>query len=93
MNLDSELGVRWLDQPFNNAFVGGFTPGYTSFLVMNPDFRFVLAMDVIVCTAGVGNVLRTNVCTSPPVLEAEVLWSGLECVMVVAFNSKLFKKH
>jgi hypothetical protein len=33
-------------------------------------------MDVIVCTAGVGNVLRTIVCTSPTVLEAEVLWSG-----------------
>ncbi len=29
-----------------------------------------------VCTAGVGNVLRTSVCTSPTVLEAEVLWSG-----------------
>jgi hypothetical protein len=28
----------------------------TSFLVMNPDFHFVLAMDVIVCTACVGNV-------------------------------------
>ena len=30
----------------------------------------------IVCTAGVGNVLRTGVCMSPTVLEAEVLWSG-----------------
>jgi transposase len=28
---------------------------------MNPNFRFVLAMDVIVCTAGVGNVLRSSV--------------------------------
>jgi hypothetical protein len=36
-----------------HAVVGGFTPGNTSFLVMNPDFHFVLAMDVIVCTAGV----------------------------------------
>jgi hypothetical protein len=25
-----------------------------------------------------GNVLRTSACTSPTVLEAEVLWSGLE---------------
>jgi hypothetical protein len=40
---------------------------------MNPDFHFVLEMDVIVCTAGVRNVLRTSVCTSPAVLEAEVL--------------------
>ena len=37
-----------------HAVVGGFTPGYTSFLAMNSDFHFVLAMDVIVCTAGVG---------------------------------------
>jgi hypothetical protein len=36
-----------------------------------------------VCTTGVGNVLRTSVCTSPTVLEAEVLWSGLEFVMMV----------
>ena len=28
---------------------------------MNPDFHFVLAMDVIVCTTGVGNVLLTSV--------------------------------
>ena len=41
--------------------VGGFTPGSTSFLVMNTDFHFVLAMYVIVCTAGVGSVLRTDV--------------------------------
>jgi hypothetical protein len=41
---------------------------------MNPGFHFVLAMDVIVCTAGgVGNVLRTSVYTSPIVVEAEVL--------------------
>ena len=45
---------------------------------MNLDFHFVLAMDVIVCTAGVGNILRISVCTSPTVLEVEVLWSGLE---------------
>jgi hypothetical protein len=45
----------------------------TSFLVINPDFHFVLAMDVIVFTAGVRNVLWTSVCTRPPVLEAEVL--------------------
>ena len=43
-----------------HAVAGGFTPGNTSFLVMNPDFHFVLAMNVFVCTAGVGNVLRTN---------------------------------
>ena len=52
------------------------TPGNSAFLVMNSDFHFGLAMDVIVCTAGVGNVLRTIVCTSPTVLEAEMLWSG-----------------
>ena len=76
-----------------HAVVGGFTPaGNTSFLVVNPDFHFVLAMDVIVCTAGVGNVLRTSVCTSPTALEAEVLWSGLEFVMMVALSSKLFNR-
>jgi hypothetical protein len=32
-----------------------------------PDFHFVLAMDVIVCTVGVGNVLWTSVCTSPTI--------------------------
>ena len=50
-------------------------------------------MDVIVCTTGVGNVLRTSVCTSLIVLEAEVLWSGLEFVMMVALSSKLFNEH
>jgi hypothetical protein len=60
---------------------------------MNPDFDFVLAMDVIVCTAGVENVLWTSVCTSPTVLEAEVLWFGLKFVMMVALSSKLFKEH
>jgi hypothetical protein len=35
-----------------NVVVGGFTP----LLVVNPDFHFVLAMDVIVCIAGVRNV-------------------------------------
>jgi len=45
---------------------------------MNPDFHFVLAMGVIVCTAGVENILRTSVCTSPTVLEAEELWCGAE---------------
>jgi hypothetical protein len=99
VNLDSELGDRWYDQSLDNAIgprdypglvqavVGGITPGNTSFLVMTPDFHFVLAMDVIVCTAGVGNVLRTSVCTSPTVLEAEVLWSGLEYVMMFALSS------
>jgi transposase len=90
-----KLGVRWWDQSLNNvidrehAVVGGLT----SFLVMNPDFNFVLAMDVIACTAGVGNVLRTSVCTNPIILEAEVLWSGLEFVMMVALSSKLFNEH
>jgi hypothetical protein len=60
---------------------------------MNPDFHFVLAMDVIVCTAGVGNVLRTSDCTSPIVLEAEVLWSRLGFVMMVSLSPKLFKEH
>jgi hypothetical protein len=73
--------------------VEGFTPGYTSFLMMNLDFHFVLAMDVIVYTAGVGNILRTNVCTSPIFLEADVLWSGMEFVMMVARTSQLFKEH
>jgi hypothetical protein len=46
-----------------------------------------------VCSAGVGNVLLTSVCTSPPVLEAEVLWSGLEFIMMVALSSNLFKSN
>ena len=71
-----------------HAVVGGFTPGNTSFLVMNPDFHFVLAMNVIVCTVGVGSVLRIRVCVSP-----QVLWSGLEFVMMVALSSKLFNEH
>jgi hypothetical protein len=57
--------------------------------MMNPDFHFALAMDVY--TAGVGSVLQTSVCTSPTVLE--VLWSGLEFVMMVALRLKLFKEH
>jgi NADH:ubiquinone oxidoreductase subunit 6 (subunit J) len=44
-----------------HAIVGSFTTANASFLVMNPDFYFVLAMDVIVFTAGVGHVLRTGV--------------------------------
>jgi hypothetical protein len=60
---------------------------------MNPDFHSVLAMNVIVFTAGVGNVSRTSVCTSPTVVEAEMLWSGLEFVMMVALSSKLFKEY
>ena len=63
------------------------------FLVFNPNFHFGLAMDVILCTAGMGNVLGTSVCTSPTVLEEKVLWSGLEFVMMVALSSKLFKDH
>ena len=50
-------------------------------------------MGVIVCTAGVGNALRTSMCTSPTVLEAEVLWPGLEFAMMVALSSRLFKEH
>jgi hypothetical protein len=49
--------------------------------------NFVLAMDVIVWAADMGSVLRTSVCTSPTVLEAEVLWSGLE------FVQHLLKEH
>jgi hypothetical protein len=59
----------------------------------NPRKNMVLAMDVIVCTADVGNVLRTSVCTRPTVLNAEVLWSGLVFVMIFALSSKLFKEH
>jgi hypothetical protein len=42
-----------------------------------------------------GNILQTSVCvcTSPIVLVAEVLWSGLEFVMMVALSSKLFQEH
>ena len=73
-----------------HTIVGGFT----SFLVMNPDFHFVLAMDVIVCIAGVDHVLRTSMCMIPTVLEAvPVFWSGLEFVMMVALGSELFKEH
>ena len=46
--------------------------------------------------AGVGYVLRTSVCTSPTVLEADVLWSGLKFVMMVARNiecRKLQRRH
>ena len=60
---------------------------------MDPDVNFVLAMDVIMCTAGVENVLRTHLCTSPTGLGAELLWSGLEFVMMVALSSKVFKEH
>ena len=73
-----------------HAVVGGFTPGNTSFSVMNPDFHFVLAMDVIVCNAVEGNVLRTSVYTIPTVLKAEVLWSRLEFIMMLTLSSKLF---
>ena len=76
-----------------HTVVGGFTPDNTSFVGMNPDFHFVLAMDVIVCTTGMGNVLRTSVCKSPTVLEAGGLRSGLEFVMMVALSSKLLKEH
>jgi hypothetical protein len=76
-----------------HAVVGGFTPGNTSFVVMNPDFYFVLAMDVIVSTTGVGNVLRTSVCTSPTITEAEVLWYGLKFVMMLPLSLKLFTEH
>ena len=46
------------------------------YIIFSDESRFslpLIAMDVIVCTAGVGNVLRTSVCTSPTVLEVEVL--------------------
>ena len=73
--------------------VGGFRPGNTSFLVLNPDFHFVLAMDLIVCTQSWETFYGPSVCMSPTVLEAEVLFSGLEVVMMVAPSSKLFKVH
>ena len=62
-----------------HAIVGSFTTANTSFLVMNPDFHFVLAMDVIVCTAGVGHVLRTSVCTSPTNFGGGgvIVWDGI----------------
>ena len=66
------------------------TPGNISFSAMIPDFHLVLAVDVIVCIVC---VLRISVCTSPTDLEAEVLWSGLEFVMMIALISKLCKKH
>jgi hypothetical protein len=43
----------------------GQNDGINNIAEMNPDFHFALAMDVFVCTAGVGNFLRTRVCTSP----------------------------
>ena len=52
-----------------------------------------LTMDVIVCTTSVGNVLRTSVFTSSTVLEADVLWRGMELVMMVALSSKLLQEH
>ena len=39
------------------------------------------------------HVLRTSVCTSPTILEADVLTSRLEFVMMVARSSKLFHEH
>jgi hypothetical protein len=76
-----------------HAIVEGFTSGNTSLLVMNPDFYYVLGMEVIVCTAGVGNVLRTGECMSPTVVESEVLRSVLEFAMMIALSSKLFMEH
>jgi hypothetical protein len=38
-----------------------------------------------------GERFTDHVCTRPTILEAEVLWSGLE--YVVALSSKLFKEH
>ena len=70
-----------------------FIPDNISFSAMIPDFHLVLAVDVIVCIVCVGSVLRNSVCTSPTVLEAEVLLSGLEFVMMIALISKLSKKH
>ena len=46
---------------------------------MNLDFHFVLAMNAIVCTASVENVLRTSVCTSPTVFGggSVKVWDGI----------------
>ena len=60
-----------------HAVVEGFTPDSTSFLVMNNDFHFVLAMDVIVCTAGVGDRFTDQCVYESDRLEVEVLWSGI----------------
>ena len=76
-----------------HAIAGGFTSGNTYFLVMNPHFHFVSAMEVIVCTADVGIVLWTSKCMSPTVVEPEVLRSVLEFVMMIALSSKLFMEH
>jgi hypothetical protein len=58
---------------------------------MKSDFQFVLAMDVIVVPQEWGTFYGP-VCV-PTVLETEVLWSGLEFVMMVALSSKLFNEH
>ena len=57
-----------------HTVVGGFRPGNTSFLVMNPDFHFVLVMYVIVCTAVMGSVLRTSVRFED---ESVMVWAGI----------------
>jgi hypothetical protein len=61
--------------------------------VKNGKLFTMLTAQLMTCTRGVGNILRTSVCTSQTVLEVEVLWSGLEFVMMVALSSKLFKEH
>ena len=73
--------------------MGSCTPLLDASHLATHPFHFVLAMDVIVCTAGVGNALQTSMCTSPTVLAADVLWSGFEFVMMVALSSKLFKEQ
>jgi hypothetical protein len=60
-----------------------------SLLQKGQNDRIKNIISVFLCTAGVGNVLWTNVCTSPIVLEAEVLWSGLQFVLIL----KLLKEH
>ena len=76
-----------------HAIVGGFTSDNTYSLMMNPHFYFVLAMEVIVCTAGVGIALRTSKCTGPTVVEPKLLSSVLEFAMMIALSSKLFMEH
>jgi hypothetical protein len=46
---------------------------------MHPDFHFVLAMNIIVCTASAWNVLPTSLCTSPTVFGggSVMVWTGI----------------
>jgi hypothetical protein len=82
-----------------HAVVGGFIPGNTSFLVMNPDFHFVLAMDVIVCTADVNTKIHMNrftlfnlkfVWTTHGLIRLSKSLSPVECEAILVYFSYLF---